>query len=147
MKSKNLWLIVISVLILIFDIAMSFILDAYSLKIVKQDSYILYACAKCIVVFCFVAIIVVGFLKKDSSHYFIQYIATLLVQLIPLIIRYLSTSTNGFLISIIIFFVSLIIYSAIVLGLFVLSKSTMRVSKTLEGEKIPVKEDDSIEQR
>lgn len=143
MRSRNLWLIVISILILIFDIAMSFILDAYSLRIVERDSYALYVCAKCIVVSCLVAIIVAGFLKKDTSHYIIQYLITLLMQLIPLIIRYLSTSTNGFLISIIIFFVSLIIYCAIFFGLFVLSKRIMQTSKTLEGKKILVKEEDN----
>lgn len=146
MKIKNLWLIVISIIVLLFDVAIGFILDAYSLKIVEQDSYVLYVCAKCIFVACLVAIIVVGFLKKDSSHYVIQYIATLLVQLIPLIIRYLSTSANGFVISIIIFFVSLIIYCAIVLGLFVLSKRTMQAAKALEGKNIPIKEEDFNEE-
>ena len=141
MKIKNIWLIVVSIIILAFDIAMSFILDVYSLKIVAKDSYALYACAKCIAVISFIAIIVAGLLKKDSSHYIIQYIATLLVQFIPLIIRYLSTTANGFLLSIIIFFVSLIIYCVIVLGLFVLSKKTLQMSKTLEGKKIPVKEE------
>ena len=141
MGRKNLWLIVISILILVFDISMSFILDAYSVKIVTPDSYALYICVKCIVVISLVAIIIAGFLKKDSSHYIIQYITTLLMQFIPLIIRYLSTSTNGFLISIIIFFVSMIVYGAIVLGLFVLSKRSLHVAKTLEGKKIPVKEE------
>lgn len=141
MKNKNLCLIAISFLILVFDIVMSFVLNAYSLKIVARDSLILYVCSKCIVVVAFMAIIVTGLLKKDSSHYIIQYIATLLIQLIPLLIRYLSTTSNGFLISIIIFFVSLIIYCAIVLGLFVLSKKTLQMSKTLEGKKIHIKEE------
>ena len=141
MKNRNLWIIVISFLILIFDIVMSFILDAYSLKIVEQDSYVLYICAKCLVVALFAAMIFAGFLKKDSSHYAIQYIITILIQFIPLIIRYLSTSNNGFLISIIIFFVSLIIYCAIVLGLFIVSKRTLQISKKLEGKKISVKEE------
>ena len=50
MKNKNIWLLAISIIILMFDIAMVFILDAYSLKIASTDSKILYVSIKVLVV-------------------------------------------------------------------------------------------------
>lgn len=141
MQNKNIWLLVISIIILIFDIAMGFILNAYSMKIVAEDSRILYICVKCIVILLLVAIVLLFFLKNDSAHYALQYFSTLLIQFLPLAIRYLSVTENGFLVSIILTFVISIIYTGIVLAFSLLRKSTIAAAKKLEGKTIPVNED------
>ncbi len=141
MKNRNIWMLTISIMILIFDIAMSFILDAYSLKIASTDSKVLYISTKSLVVAILLVIVVLSFLKKDISNYILQYVGTLILQLVPLVIRYLSAVENGFLISVILTFVFLIVYTGIVLGLSVLSKKTIVAAKKLEGKTIPVKEE------
>ena len=146
MRDKNIWLFTISIIILIFDIAMGFILDAYSLKIVSTDSKILYICIKILVVILLVVTVTLSVLKKDLANYILQYISTLALQFVPLAIRYLSAVENGFLVSIILTFVFLLIYIGVVLGLSVLSKRTIVVEKQLEGKTIPVKEETKNEQ-
>lgn len=141
MKNRNIWILTISIMILIFDIAISFILDAYSLKIASTDSKVLYIITKSLVVAILLVIVVLSFLKKDISNYILQYVGTLILQLIPLVIRYLSAVENGFLISVILTFVFLIVYTGIVLGLSVLSKKTIVAAKKLEGKTIPIKEE------
>lgn len=146
MKNKNIWLLAISIIILMFDIAMVFILDAYSLKIASTDSKILYVSIKVLVVVLLIITVALSFLKKDSANYILQYITTLVLQFVPLAIRYLSAVENGFLVSIILTFVFLLIYTGIVLGLSALSKKTIAAAKQLEGNTIPVKEERKDEQ-
>lgn len=146
MRNKNIWLLVISIIILIFDIAMGFILNAYSMKIVANDSRILYICVKCIVVILLIAIVSLCFLKNDTAHYALQYFSTLMIQFLPLAIRYLSAIESGFLVSIILTFVFLIIYTGIVLAFSLLRKRTIATAKKLEGKTIPVNEDIENEQ-
>ncbi len=141
MKDKNIWLLAVSSLILVFDIAMAFVLNAYSVKIEGSDRILLYVLAKCAAVLALIAIAAYGFFKKDAANYIIQYIATLVLQFVPLIVRYASDSNGGFIASVVVFFVALIIYCALLLGLHILSKRTAAASKKLEGEKIPVKND------
>lgn len=146
MRDKNIWLITISIIILIFDIAMGFILDAYSLKIAPTDSKIFYICIKILVVVLLVVTVALSSFKKDSANYILQYISTLTIQFVPLAIRYLSVVENGFLVSIIITFVFFLIYAGVVLGLSVLSKKTIVAAKQLEGKTIPVNEETKDEQ-
>lgn len=141
MKNKNMGLLFISTFILVFDIIMAFILSTYSLEIISTDSKILYICIKIIALLLFIAIVAFGFRKKDTANYIIQYISTLILQFIPLIVRYLSAVDNGFLISLIVTFVALILYFSIIIGFNALSKKTMIASKNLEGKTIPIKED------
>lgn len=146
MKNKNIWLLAISIIILMFDIAMVFILDAYSLKIASTDSKILYISIKVLVVVLLIITVALSFLKKDSANYILQYISALVLQFVPLAIRYLSAVENGFLVSIILTFVFLLIYTGIVLGLSALSKKTIAAAKQLEGKTIPVNEEMQDEQ-
>lgn len=141
MRNKNIWLLVMSIIILIFDIAMGFILNAYSMKIVAEDSRILYISVKCLVVILLIAIVSSCFLKNDTSHYALQYLSTLFIQFLPLAIRYFSALESGFLVSIILTFVILIIYTGIVLAFSLLRKRTIDTAKKLEGKTIPVNED------
>lgn len=79
--------------------------------------------------------------KKDNANYIIQYVTTLIIQFLPLFIRLLLSIEYGFLISIIIFFVSVLIYSCIVFGSIILSKKSLLVDEKLKGKEIPIKED------
>lgn len=142
MKRKHVWLLTISAIILVFDIAMSFILNANGAKIIANDTNILYLCSKVFFVGVYIAVVICGLLKKDVANYAIQYIASIVVQFVPLIIRYVSILSNGFVISIIIFFVALLIYCGTVLGLYALSQKTRKATVELEGKRIPIKEDE-----
>lgn len=146
MRNKNIWLPSISILILIVDIVMAFILNAYSVEITATDSKILYICVKCLVVALLIATVVLGFRKKDIANYILQYACVLFLQFIPLAIRYLSIVKNGFLISIILTFILLIVYVAIVVGLSILSKKSVIAAKKLEGKTISIKEETENEQ-
>lgn len=145
MKTKKIYFLLISILLFAFDLAMCFILNAYSLEITAIDEKILYIVTKCVVLAIFAAIIILGLFKKDNANYVVQYGATLIIQILPLAIRYLSVVEKGFLISVILTFVSILIYAAIVLGFAVLSQKTLKATKSLEGKTIPVKEDDTDE--
>ena len=145
MKNKNIFVIVISAIILAFDISMSFIFNSYGVKIVAQDFNILYIIAKCIAIIAFIGIAIFVFFRKDSASYIIQYVATIILQFVPLITRYLSLINNGFILSLIIFFVTLIIYFGLIFGLFVLGNMSAKAAKNLEGKKISVKDDKKYE--
>lgn len=145
MKNKNIFVIVISAIILAFDISMSFIFNSYGVKIVAQDFNILYIIAKCIAIIAFIGIAIFVFFRKDSASYIIQYVATIILQFVPLITRYLSLINNGFILSLIIFFVTLIIYFGLIFGLFVLGNKSAKAAKNLEGKKISVKDDKKYE--
>lgn len=145
MKNKNIFAIVISAIILAFDISMSFIFNSYGVKIVAQDFNILYIIAKCIAIIAFIGIAIFAFFRKDSASYIIQYVATIILQFVPLITRYLSLINNGFILSLIIFFVTLIIYFGLIFGLFVLGIKSAKAAKNLEGKKISVKDDKKYE--
>lgn len=143
MSGKKLLFLAISLIILIFDIALSFILNIYSFEIIAQDCLILHIITKCLAILLFVAITIFGILKKDLANFVIQYITTVIFQLVPLAIRYLSSLENGFIISIIVFFITLIIYIGIIGGLFILSTKTANVAKKLEGKVISPNNEDN----
>lgn len=63
----------------------------------------------------------------------------------PLIIRYLYSSESGFIISIIVFFGSIIIYLGLVFGLFSLNKKSIKATEELKGREIKLKENDKDE--
>lgn len=144
MTAKKLPFIIVSSIILIFDIALTFILNEYSVRPEGNDNTI-YIIAKCIAVLLFVAVCIAGLLKKDTANYAIVYVATVVLQLLPLAIRYLSLADSGFVISVILFFVAIILYSALTAGLILLNKKTLKAEKQLTGKKIHVKCEDTEE--
>lgn len=140
MNKKSNFFIVISLIVLIFSVVLSFVLNDY-FPIVGNNNLILYIIAKSLFALFLIGIVILFFTKKDNANYIIQYVTTLIIQFLPLFIRLLSSIEYGFLISIIIFFVSVLIYSCIVFGTIILSKKSLLVDEKLKGKEIPIKED------
>ena len=140
--TKKISFIIVSSIILIFDITLLFVLNEYSVKPYGNDG-VLYIVAKCIAVLLFAAVCIAGLTKKDLANYVIIYISTVALQFLPLAIRYLSLLEKGFVVSVVLFFVIIIIYSALVGGLILLSKKTLTAEKKSEGKTIAVKFFDS----
>lgn len=146
MKTKKVGFLIISMLILISDIAMSFILNAYSAEPARPDARALYLVSKCVAVLSFTVIIALYFVKRDHANYLIQYIGSVIFQFVPLIIRYLSLTRPGFVASVVILFVALLIYCGLICGLQILSVKTAKAAKELEGERLPVKQEKDDEE-
>jgi hypothetical protein len=98
-----------------------------------------YIVSKSISVLSFIGIVMLGFFKRDLSCYSLQYIIAIIFQFIPLIIRYLSIGENGFVFSIIILFVSVIVYLCLEFGLLFLSKKSLKATEKLKGIEINTK--------
>ena len=134
-----------SILILAFDIALTFILDAYGVNITSWDIRILYIVAKCLAVIALAGVVFLYFFKKDTANYAIQYIATVIFQFVPLVIRYLSVFDFGFVVSVVILFVALLLYCCLIFGLWILSCKAAKATRNLEGEKLSPKEEKTAE--
>ena len=141
MKTNKTGLLIFSLVILLFDIGLIFVLNAYS---VKNEGW-LYIVSKCIALFVFIVIIVMGLYRQDTANYFLQYVFTIIFQFIPLIIRYLSVIENGNFFSFILLFICLIIYLGTELGLLSLNKKSLKATDELKGQEIEVKETDKNE--
>lgn len=135
MKEGKVYWLIISFIILLFDISLIFILNLYSVNNIG----ILYIVSKSIAVLSFIGIVMLGFFKRDLSCYLLQYIIAIIFQFIPLIIRYLSIGENGFVFSIIILFVSVIVYLCLEFGLLILSKKSLKAIEKLKGTEINTK--------
>lgn len=140
MNKKTVFFVVISLIVLISSVVLSLVLNDY-IAIVGNNNLILYITAKSLFTLFLIGIVILFFTKKDNANYIIQYVTTLIIQFLPLFIRLLSSIEYGFLISIIIFFVSVLIYSCIVFGTIILSKKSLLVDEKLKGKEIPFKED------
>lgn len=140
MNKKSSYFIIISLIVLICSVVLSFILNAY-IPIIGNNNLILYITAKSLFTLFLIGIVILFFTKKDNANYIIQYVTTLIIQFLPLFIRLLSSLKYEFLISIIIFFVSVLTYSCIVFGSIILSKKSLLADEKLKGKEIPIKED------
>lgn len=140
MNKKTIFFVVISLIVLISSVVLSLVLNDY-IAIVGNNNLILYITAKSLFTLFLIGIVILFFTKKDNANYIIQYVTTLIIQFLPLFIRLLSSIEYGFLISIIIFFVSVLIYSCIVLGSIILSQKSLLVDEKLKGKEIPIKKD------
>lgn len=140
MNKKTVFFVVISLIVLISSVVLSLVLNDY-ITIVGNNNLILYITAKSLFTLFLIGIVILFFTKKDNANYIIQYVTTLIIQFLPLFIRLLSSIEYGFLISIIIFFVSVLIYSCIVFGSIILSQKSLLVDEKLKGKEIPIKED------
>ena len=140
MNKKNSFFVVISLIVLISSVVLSLVLNDY-IAIVGNNNLILYITAKSLFTLFLIGIVILFFTKKDNANYIIQYVTTLIIQFLPLFIRLLSSIEYGFLISIIIFFVSVLIYSCIVFGSIILSQKSLLVDEKLKGKEPPIKED------
>lgn len=138
--NKKQFIVVISLIVLISSVVLSLVLNDY-IAIVGNNNLILYITAKSLFTLFLIGIVILFFTKKDNANYIIQYVTTLIIQFLPLFIRLLSSIEYGFLISIIIFFVSVLIYNCIVFGSIILSKKSLLVDEKLKGKEIPIKKD------
>lgn len=140
MNKKNSFFVVISLIVLISSVVLSLVLNDY-IPIAGNNNLILYITAKSLFTLFLIGIVILFFTKKDTANYIIQYVTTLIIQFLPLFIRLLSSIEYGFLISIIIFSMSVLIYSCIVFSSIILSKKSLLVDEKLKGKEIPIKED------
>ncbi len=136
MKKNNVLLFTISLIILAFVIIMGFVLSTYSVRIVRHNDLILYMFSKVLYLIVFLVIVGLGIIKQKSRNYFIQYSLAIIAQFIPLAIRYLSLLKKGFVLSIILFFISCVILCGIEIGIAFLDKKTKIATKKLQGEMI-----------
>ena len=138
MKGRRICLLVISLVILMFDVALVFVLNSYS----NKNTSVLYIISKSVAVLSFLGIVILGLCKKDNTSYFWQYAIAIVFQFVPLAIRYISFLNNGLIASIVVFFVSIIFYLSLELGLLVLGNKSIKASEQLKGKEIKVKERD-----
>ena len=91
MKGRRICLLVISLVILMFDVALVFVLNSYS----NKNTSVLYIISKSVAVLSFLGIVILGLCKKDNTSYFWQYAIAIVFQFVPLAIRYISFLNNG----------------------------------------------------
>lgn len=142
MKEKRIYLLAISLVILIIDVALIFILNTYSVKITS----VLYIISKCVAVISFLGIVALGICKRDPASYILQYAIAIMFQFVPLAIRYISILNNGYIVSIIVFFVSIIIYISLELGLLALRNKSIKASEYLIGKEITIREEQNLDE-
>ncbi|MBR5191969.1 MAG: hypothetical protein IKW33_00995, partial [Clostridia bacterium] len=90
MNKKSSYFIIISLIVLICSVVLSFILNAY-IPIIGNNNLILYITAKSLFTLFLIGIVILFFTKKDNANYIIQYVTTLIIQFLPLFIRLLSS--------------------------------------------------------
>lgn len=135
MRKNKIYLLIFSLMILSFDIAMIFVLNTYSVKNTK----IIYIISKCLTIIILISVVVIGLCKNDVPNYLLQYSIAIIFQFIPLIIRYISVVKNGNVVSFVIFTVITIIYFGMEFGLLLLNKKSLSTIEKLKGQEIKVK--------
>jgi hypothetical protein len=89
-------------------------------------------------------VIYTGFFKKDSTNSIIQFVATIILQFLPLLVRSLLDGNEPkILIATITIFLVILIYLALVLTLDLLSDKTSRDNPTLQGKTRKVVDEDN----
>lgn len=135
MRKNKIYLLIFSLMILSFDIAMIFVLNTYSVKNTK----IIYIISKCLSIIILISVVVIGLCKNDVPNYLLQYSIAIIFQFIPLIIRYISVVKNGNVVSFVIFTVTTIVYCGTEFGLLLLNKKSLRTIEKLKGQEIKFK--------
>ena len=137
MSKNRIGLLIISIAILLVDVAMVFVLNAFS-----KSNVVLYVVSKCIAIAAFVGVTVFGLSKKkEVAHYYLQYVITISFQFVPLVIRYIPMTDNGQIITFIVFFVSVLVYLGLEIGLIILNHKAFLATEHLKGKEIPIKEE------
>lgn len=138
MKKRGIFLLCISSLIIVFSIIIGVFIDD-SLTIVSDRNKIIYYCSKTICLGALIAISLLFFKKKDIGNFSIQYSLTLIYQIIPLIIRIIGNKEKGFILNLIIFFLTFICYLLVVISFSFLSDKI--VEQNLTTEEIEIKDE------
>ena len=141
-KSK-LYFILINVVILAFSVIIAFLLeDKHPIK--TDEGLTIFIITQAIVNLCFVVVIAyLAFSRKDISHQVITYSSTILIQLLPLLIRlFVKGDKPSTIFAVIIIFVVMIIYLGIVLSMGVLGDKMKKAETELVGREIKVQDVD-----
>jgi len=136
---KRLYFIGLTLICLFFSILLAIILNG-NLPIEAESGNVLYITTK-IVVSLFLVICVghCAYFHNDRGNQIIQLSLTIILQFLPLIIRFILTSKNpNFILAIILTFTVIIIYLGIVLSLDILNKKTNKAEILLKGKKIAI---------
>ena len=145
MKSAKgkLYFLLISIVILAFSIVLALLIEDKN-PIKTTTGLTIFVVTQAVVNVLFVLFaIYLAFSKKDISHHVITFTATLLIQLLPLIIRGLVKGDKpNTILAVIILFVVMIIYLGVVLSMDVLGDKMKIADKELEGREIKVEDID-----
>lgn len=139
---KNSLLLCISLIIFVFSVLIGIFLNDV-LSIVSNRNLILYYLSKATCIISLVIIIILSYRKKNLDNYLIQYTITIVYQLIPFFIRLLGGNENSFIVNLILYFVTLIIYLLLVIGLNLLSGKISKIKLTSKEIKIKEEKDEN----
>ena len=145
MKNK-LYLSIVSIIVLAFSLVLGFILDGMeSMAISSGTPKTIYWVSKGIVLGLFVIVTLYVILRKqDVGNIYILLNMTLIIQVLPFAQSLLLRWDNPLVVwSLILLFISVIIYVALFFGLDVLNDKIQKVEPTLEGKSIEVVDEDS----
>jgi cytochrome bd-type quinol oxidase subunit 2 len=142
---KKIFFTIISALILAFSLLLAYLLNK-SHSISGDENITLYWIIKGVVVVNFVVVVIYLLLKKQEVSSFINvYAATLVIQLLPLLVRALLRGDSPkYVLAIIISFVIHILYFAFIFGFSILNDKTNAADLKLVGKSIQVLEEESF---
>lgn len=139
----KLYFIGLTLIFLSFSVLLAVVLNG-NMPITEGSGNILYITTKIIV--SLILIICVGYcvyFHNDRGNQIIQLSLTILLQFLPLLIRFILTAEEpSFALAIILSFVITIIYLGIVLSLDILSAQINKTAVLLEGKKIAIVSDE-----
>ena len=138
------YFLVIGFVVLAFSIIMAFLLHENN-PIEFERGQFLYYTTKVIVSLSLVLVILyIAFFKKDRANIIIQMVLTLILQFLPLIVRFMLTREEPrFILTVVLVFVVFIIYLIFVLSFDLLTDRVKKVQPKLEGKKINVVDETS----
>lgn len=139
----KLYFLLIGVVILAFSVVLAILLEDKQ-AIVTNTGLTIFIISQVIVDVMFIlAVSFIAFSKKDISYYAITFTSSLILLLLPLLLRLLVKGDKPrTILAVIILFVALIIYLAIVLSMDVLGDKMKEAEKNLAGREIKVEEID-----
>ncbi len=145
MKNK-LYLSLVAIVVLAFSLVLGFVLDGMeSMAISSGTPTIIYWVSKGIVLGLFVIVtLYIVFRKQDMGNIYILLNMTLIIQILPFVQRLLLRGDNPLVVwSLIVLFLSVVIYIGLFFGLDVLNDKIQKVEPTLEGKSIEVVDEDT----
>jgi hypothetical protein len=145
MKNK-LYLSIIAIIVLAFSLVLGFVFDGMeSMAIATGTPTTIYWVSKGIVLGLFVIVTLYIVLRKqDMGNIYILINMTLIIQILPFAQRLLLRGDNPLIVwSLIVLFLSLLIYVGLFFGLDVLNDKIQKADETLKGKSIQVVNEDT----
>ena len=139
----KLYFIGLTLIFLCFSVLLAIVLNG-NMPIEVGRGYTLYISTKILVsVFFVICVGYCGYFHNDRGNQIIQLILTIILQFLPLLIRFILTGEEpSFTLAIMLTFTITIIYLGIVLSLDILSAKINKTAVLLEGKKIAIVSDD-----